>query len=189
MRVPFVACAVLFATSCATAPPTPPPLPPPAAAVPVRTPSSADELLAYLARLRALDEVGLALETGRQREFARRDPSNLANLKVALALAAAPQTEEADVLALLEPLLREGATRDVDVFAMASFLQVVVLDRRRLKESAAAAGSKARDERRAHEAQKLRADSLQDRNALLQQKLDALTALEKSLSSRKTQGK
>lgn len=190
IRTSLVACAVLLASGCATAPaPTPLPPPPPAAAAPVRAPSSADELLAYLARLRSLDEAGLALETGRQREFARREPSNLANLKVALALATAPQAEEADILALLEPLLREGATRDADVVAMASFLHVVVLDRRRLKESAAAAGLKARDERRAHETQKQRADSLQDRNALLQQKLDALTALEKSLSNRKTQGK
>ena len=47
---------------------------------------------------------------------------------------------EADILALIEPLLREGsAVPDADALAMASFLHGMALDRRRLKESAAVA--------------------------------------------------
>ena len=67
---------------------------------------------------------------------------------------------------------------------MASFLLIQSAERRRLKEGAAAAGSRLRDERRAHEAQKQRADALQERASQLQQKIDALTELEKSLSER-----
>jgi hypothetical protein len=181
--------AALLAGCTAPAPTPPPPQPPTVVVAPPRAPSAADELLAYLARLRALDEAGLALETGRQRDFARREPSNLANLKVALVLVAAGEADEAEVLFLVEPMLREGAVRDADVVSMASFLQVVVLERRRLKESAAASGTKSRDDRRAYETQKARADAVLEKNLQLQQKLDALTALEKSLSSRKTQGK
>ena len=70
---------------------------------------------------------------------------------------------------------------------MASFLLLQAAERRRLKEGVAAAGSRLRDERRAHEAQKQRADALQERAAQLQQKIDALTELEKSLSDRPVQ--
>lgn len=153
-----------------------------------QAPTTADELVAYIARLRVLDEGALSLETGRQREFARKSPSDVARLKLALALTAAAQADEADVLALVDPLARPGGSKDADVHAMASFLQAMVTERRRLKEGAAAISAKAREDRKAWESQKQRADSLQERNAQLQQKLDALTDLEKSLSSRKTTG-
>ncbi|QJR14412.1 hypothetical protein [Usitatibacter palustris] len=160
------------------------------APAPPRKPTSADELLAYLDRLRALDEAALALETSRQREFAKKDPTDLARLKAALALSTSPQSEEADILALIEPLLREGyAIQDADALAMASFLQGMALERRRLKESAAVANGRSRDDRKAMDAQKHRADHLEQRVTQLQQKIDALTSLEKSLSKRATQGK
>jgi hypothetical protein len=67
---------------------------------------------------------------------------------------------------------------------MASFLHTMAGERRRLRESAAAANARLREERKAVDAQKQRADTLQERAAQLQQKLDALTELEKSLSDR-----
>ena len=147
--------------------------------------SSAQELVAYLARLRTLGESALAIEATRQRQAASRAPSDLARAKLALALAMNPASEDADVLAVVEPLARkEGG--DPEVRAMAGFLHGIVHERRRLKESAAAAGAKLRDERRAREVEKQRAEALQERAAQLQQKLDALTDLEKSLSDRQT---
>jgi hypothetical protein len=136
--------------------------------------SNADEMAVYLARVRGMNDGALAAEAARQ----RRDASDLGRLKAALALAMSVQAEEADILALVDPLAKKD-NGDPDVRAMASFLQVVAGERRRLKESAAAAGVRLRDERRLHEAQKQRADTLQ-------QKLDALTDLEKSLSDRPT---
>jgi hypothetical protein len=134
--------------------------------------SAADELVAYLARLRNMSESALNAEAARQ----KREAGDLARVKAALALSLSLQAEESDILALVDPTARnESADRDVK--AMASFLQVLANERRRLKESAAAAGVRLRDERRAHDAQKQRADTLQ-------QKLDALTDLEKSLSDR-----
>ena len=86
-----------------------------------------------------------------------------------------------DIIALVEPTLkRENGDRDVR--AMASFLHVLALERRRLKGSAAGAEAKLRDERRAAETQKQRAEALQ-------QKLDALTELEKSLTDRNAQSR
>ena len=142
------------------------------------------ELVAYLARIRDLGDRALAAETSRQREAARatRAPE-LESVKLALALSLSPASDEAEIAGLMEPVARKPAIDD-DVKAMASFLLLQAAERRRLKEGVAAAGSRLRDERRAHEAQKQRADALQERAAQLQQKIEALTELEKSLSDR-----
>lgn len=76
-----------------------------------------------------------------------------------------------------------------EVREMASFLHVQAAERRRLRESAAAAEKSLREERKAAESQKARADSLQERAAQLQQKLDALGEIEKSLSDRQSKGR
>ena len=134
--------------------------------------STAGELVAYLGRLRNMSESALSAEAARQ----KREAGDLPRVKAALALSLSPQAEESDILALVDPAThKESADRDVN--AMASFLHVLATERRRLKESAAAAAVRLRDERRAHDAQKQRAEALQ-------QKLDALTDLEKSLSDR-----
>jgi len=57
---------------------------------------------------------------------------------------------------LLDPALKSS---DRDVRAMASFLHAMTSERRRLKESAAAANAKVRDEKRAADTQKQRADT------------------------------
>jgi hypothetical protein len=136
------------------------------------TRSAADDLVAYLARIRGMNDGALAAEAVRQ----RRDASDLGRVKASLALTLSSQAEENDILALVDPVAKKD-NGDRDLRAMASFLQVVASERRRLKESAAAAGVRLRDERRLQEAQRQRADALQ-------QKLDALTDLEKSLSDR-----
>ena len=59
--------------ACSVLPESPGPATP---APPPRPPSSADELVAYLARLRDLDETGLTLEATRQREFIKLQPGD-----------------------------------------------------------------------------------------------------------------
>jgi hypothetical protein len=160
------------------------PLRAPAAAPATAAQSPADELVTYLGRLRGMNENALHAEAARQRQAAQRDHSDITRLKAAMALALAAQSDDADLLALVDPVVRKGAAADPDVRAMASFLQGIGHERRRLKESAAAAGARLRDAQRARENEKQRADVLQERAAQLQQKLDALTDLEKSLSDR-----
>ena len=158
---------------------------PEAAVVSRPRPAYTSNLAAYLEQLRGMDETKLAAEATRQRVVATRDASDLARVKAALALSLAPHAEEADILALVDPVVaRPGAHGEVP--AMASFLQAMATERRRLKESAAAAGTRAAAERRAHETEKQRADAMQARADELQQKLDALSNLEKSLSDRPT---
>ena len=145
--------------------------------------STAEEVVAYLDRIRALSEPAVAAEAARQRQAAQQDKTDLSRIKAALALSLTSPPEEGELLALVDPVARKPSA-DPDLKAVASFLQALAADRRRLRESATAAGTRLREERRLHEAQKQRADALQERAAQLQQKLDALTEIEKSLSDR-----
>ena len=145
--------------------------------------SSADEMMAYVGRLTALRESALPAEAARQRELMQRDGSDLTRVKAALALSLASPGDDAELHALVDPVARASGG-DADVRSMASFLQALAAERRRARESAAAATGRLRDERRAAESEKKRADALQERAAQLQQKLDALTEIEKSLSDR-----
>jgi hypothetical protein len=144
---------------------------------------AAEALGTYLDELRGMNEARLAQEASRQRKLAAAGASDLERVRAALAISLAAHGDESEVLALVEPVTRH---RDApaDVRGMASFLQAMATERRRLREGAAAAAQKLRDERRAREQEKQRADSLQERAADLQQKLDALSQLEKSLSNR-----
>jgi len=148
-------------------------------------PAYASNLGAYLEQLRGMSDTKLAAEVLRQRALAARDASDLARVKAALALTLERRADENEILALVDPVVARPGTRG-EVPAMASFLQAMATERRRLKESAAAAGTRASAERRAHEVEKQRADALQSRADELQQKLDALSSLEKSLSDRPT---
>jgi septal ring factor EnvC (AmiA/AmiB activator) len=144
---------------------------------------SGNGLVAYLAEIRNLGDASLTREIARQRQLLVRDGGDAARTRLALALSLSQQGDEAEILGLVEPVARKE-NAPADVRAMASFLHTIASERRRLKESAAAANAKVREERKAAEAQKQRADTLQERAAQLQQKLDALTELEKSLSDR-----
>jgi hypothetical protein len=144
---------------------------------------SSEEMLAYLGRLRGMSEHALATEAARMRQVMGREPDDLTRVKTALAVALAAPGEDAELAALADPVARRDGG-DADVRSMASFLQAIAAERRRQRESAAAAATRLRDERRALEAQKQRADALQERAAQLQQKLDAFTEIEKSLSDR-----
>jgi hypothetical protein len=130
-----------------------------------------------------MNEAALSTEATRARQATARDPSDVSRVKAALAMSLAREPDEGDIVTLLEPVAKRD-NGDPGVRAMASFLQGNAQERRRLRESAAAARATLRDERRALEAQKQKAESLQERAAQLQQKIDALTALEKSLSDR-----
>ena len=191
MRVALAAALAFALSGCALLDKLAPPKETAAAAPSRATPtapshiSPAEELVAYLARLKSLNESALNAEANRQRQAAQKDTSEVARLKAAMAMTIAAQVEETDILAIVDPLAR-NTRADADVRAMASFLQGIAQERRRLKESAAAAGARLRDAQRARDTEKQRAEALQERAAQLQQKLDALTNLEKSLSDRQS---
>jgi hypothetical protein len=136
--------------------------------------SYAEDIVAYLGRIRTMNEAALGAEAARM----KRDASDLARVKAALALSLSSQSDDAEVLDLVEPVTRR-TNGDRDVRAMAAFVQAQALERRRLKQRATAAAGELREERKLAESQAQRAEQLQ-------QKLDALTNLEKSLAERET---
>jgi hypothetical protein len=145
---------------------------------PLAEPTRGGEALGtYLDELRGMSDARLAQEATRQRKLAAGSgASDLERVRAALALTLAPHDDESPILALVEPVAHSEKAAP-DVRGMASFLQVLAMERRRLRESAAAAGQKLREERQSREQERQRADALQ-------QKLDALSELEKSLSRR-----
>jgi len=138
------------------------------------SPSYAEDLMSYLGRLRTMNEAALAGEAARM----RRDASDLARVKAALAMTLSSQADEAEIIELVEPVARKQGAGDVR--AMAALLNTNAQERRRLKQRAASTAGELRDERKLAEAQKQRAEQLQ-------QKLDALTELERSLAAREAQ--
>jgi hypothetical protein len=165
---------------CAIAPSTPPPSP-------TRAPAeraTAERLLASLARMIAMDEHALAAEASRAREAAERGTDSFASVEAALALSMAAAPDDAQVLALVAPVLAAYPPVEPEIRAMAGFLQAIASDRRKLRDSLATASAKSRDDRREAQSQRLRAEAQQERADRLQLKLEALTNLEKSLANR-----
>ena len=181
MRIACMAAVLALLSACAAPNPESAPAPEVAeagAAAPSPGPQTyAEDLLAYLGRLRNLNESALGAEAARM----KRDASDVARVKAALALTLSSQGDDAEILELVDPVARRAAA-DRDVRAMAVLLQVMAGERKRLRQRAAAAAGELREERRAMESQKQRAETLQ-------QKLDALTDLEKSLANRDTQAR
>lgn len=181
MPRPVVLLIAAVLAGCTVAPPARTPGPAPV----VAAPSTADRLLASLARMKAMDEAALAAETARTRQAVQEAPSDYSRLEAALALALSPATDEAEILGLLGPVLRETPPAGPELRAMAGFLQGMASERRKLREGLAIASAKSRDDRREAQSQRQRADTQQERAERLQQKLEALTNLEKSLANRK----
>ena len=178
MRNAILVAAGALAAGCATSVPTPGSTSESASVSATAAPPAgvtyAEDLVAYLGRIRALNETALGTEAARM----KRDPSDIARVKAALALSLSAQADESEVIELVEPITRK-ASSDRDVKAMASFVHAMATERRRLKQRAAATAGELREERKLSETQTQRAEQLQ-------QKLDALTNLEKSLAERET---
>jgi len=169
--------------SCAT--PEKAPQPPPAPVfVPPPAPSDAEQLVTRLGRLNAAGPAEQQTEVARLKESTERAPTDVGRVELAFALTASG-ADEGEILAALEPVTREGGTASVDVKSVAGFLQGVILERRKLKESLAAANARAGADRKSAEASRQKEVQLQEQLSRLQKKLDALTNLEKSLSDRK----
>ena len=168
-----------LAAACASPGPAVVSTPAPASAAGTSTPNAsspsyAEDLMSYLGRLRTMNEAALAGEAARM----RRDASDLARVKAALAMTLSSQADEAEIIELVDPVARKQGAGDVR--AMAALLNTNAQERRRLKQRAASTAGELRDERKLAEAQKQRAEQLQ-------QKLDALTELERSLAAREAQ--
>jgi len=184
-KTTICAIAALSLLAACAAPERAPAPPPPAPVVVVPAPpSEADQLVNRLARLNAAGPAEQQAEIARLKDSTARAPTDVGRVELAFALTASG-ADEAEILAALEPVTRDGGTASVDVKSVAGFLQGVVLERRKLKEALAAANARVVADRKAAEAGRQKEAQLQEQLSRLQKKLDALTNLEKSLSDRK----
>jgi hypothetical protein len=174
---------LLAAAACAHQEPAPPASPGANVAS-----TTAGALVDYLRQLEAMSPQARVTQATRAREVALRDGDAMARTRAALALSLESEPDDATILALLEPVAaseKEGA----EVRAVASFLHTMASSRRRLRENAEAAGSRLREEHRAREAEHARAEAERQRATELQQKLDALSELEKTLSDQRSRSR
>jgi hypothetical protein len=146
----------------------PAPSPP---AVPALVRSVAD-LLEYYDALRRTDAASRAREHERAKQAYNPQQGAYARVRLALfgVLPGADPEQQSQALALLEPVARDERPQDRDLQRFAALLYAGIQEQRRAAEGAAGAAQRAREEAR-------RADDLQ-------QKLDALKSIEKSLIER-----
>ena len=129
-----------------------------------------ETLIQYAAYLRRLSPVDLTREHETVKQLVAKNKSDMSRAQLALVytLPGLPLRDDAKALAILDSLGKEATSPAVRNFAL--LLLSLVADNRRLEESVQTLTSKVKDE--------------QKQSAELQQKLDALKSIEKSLSDR-----
>ncbi|HEX6828457.1 MAG TPA: hypothetical protein VF104_05710 [Burkholderiales bacterium] len=142
-------------------------------------PTELESLLAYYDYLRKLQGGELVKEQDAARKAFAASKSDLHRLRLALtqSLPGVSQRNDAAAQALLEPMLKEGETRDPGLRAFAALLNATLVERRRHEE-------RLREDQKQMEDQQRKLDEQQKKLDELQKKLDALTAIEKSLMER-----
>ena len=135
--------------------------------------SRGESLLFYYDYIRALPAGELARETESLRQLNATDKSEFTRLRYALLLTLpnAGIREHTRAQQLLEPILRDAKNVDPPLRALAALLLADLAEHRRLDDSLQAATQRQKEE--------------QARSADLQQKLDALKAIEKTIAERK----
>lgn len=131
-----------------------------------------DSLLMYFEFAKGLSAADWAKEAERMRHAFSNDKSDFVRVQYALLLTtpnAAPR-DATRALQLIEPVLRPADGRDAGVRGLALLLATELGERRRVDEALQLANQKQKDE--------------QARAADLEQKLEALKAIEKTLSQR-----
>lgn len=137
--------------------------------------SDVEALLDYYQRLTRLQGPELAKEYERARQSYARARSDYNRLQLALhgALPGAGPEEQVQSLNLLEPLVKSNDQKNGDLRRLALLLHGLIQEHRRLAEGLNAASQKAKEE--------------QKRAEDLQQKLDAIKSIEKTLIEREQQ--
>ncbi|MES2355744.1 MAG: hypothetical protein V4568_15360 [Pseudomonadota bacterium] len=132
--------------------------------------SDSDILLEYANYLRRLSASELTREHESLRQAVAKSKTDLTRAELAMfyALPGLPLRDDSKALAMLEPLSKEASSPSVRNFVW--LLIGFVADNKRLDEAAQASNTKLKEEQR--------------QSAELQQKLEALKSIEKSLSER-----
>ena len=139
--------------------------------------------MAYVLKVRNMGNAGLMEEMQREKEALQRERLDLHRLKLALLLVQAGNSDETEILALVEPVTQEQV--DPNLRALAVLLQTTLVDRRKTRESLQAAQGRLREAQKVQESAQARNDQLKKQLEDLERKLTALKSIEHSLIQRK----
>jgi len=147
------------------------------------SPRELDELMAYLLHTREMSADRLAQETRELRRLAD-ERNDVATLKLALLMSDQPNASEIEVMAILQPIFDEarGAKPELRTFALLLFRDVQ--DRKRMKDSLAAAQSRLKETQRNQEVTEAKAAQMRRQIDELQNKIDAFKMMEQSILKR-----
>lgn len=147
------------------------------------SPRELDELMAYLLHTRQMSADRLAQETQELRKLAD-ERNDIATLKLALLLSDQPNASESEVMAILQPIFDEarGAKPELRTFALLLFRDVQ--DRKRMKDTLAAAQSRLKETQRNQEVTEAKAAQMRRQIDELQNKIDAFKMMEQSILKR-----
>ena len=163
-------------------------IPPPAIIAPLpvakATPGEFDELMAYVLHAKTLSSQAFAEETLRVRESFGREKSDLARMKLALALAGHGNADESEMLTLLEPMLQDKGEGRPELRGLAVLLYTTALDRKRSKDSLVTAQARLREMQKSQESNQARIDQQRKQIEELEKKINAFKTIEKSLIQR-----
>ncbi len=140
------------------------------------------ELMAYLLQVRTLSPSALAEEGARTREALARDHGDAVRIKAAVA--AQGNGDDADVLSLLEPLVQDSSAAKPELKGVALLLYQGAQERKKARDMASAAAARVRDAQKASETAQAKSEQLRKQVEELEQKLNAVKTIEKSLIQR-----
>jgi hypothetical protein len=146
--------------------------------------STIEQLMAYLLQVKTLGAHALSEETSRMREAWGRDKSELARLKLALLLASSANTDDGELMTLLEPLVQDAASAKPEMRALATLVHGAAYERKRTKETLANAQARLREALKSQESNLARLDQQRRQIEDLEKKLNAFKTIEKSLIQR-----
>ena len=167
MRLLLIALFTLWTlTGCTTLPNTTDRCPKPEPVI-ITSTSDVDELLQYTTYLKKLSATDLNRELETTRQKPKSDSSRL-ELAIIYSLPGLLTHDDAKALAILDPLIKESSSTSIK--NLASMMITFIMENKRLEENTQVLTNKLKDE--------------QKQSAELQQKLEALKSIEKSLSER-----
>lgn len=147
------------------------------------SPRELDELMAYLLHTRQMSAERLAQETRDLRKLTD-ERNDIATLKLALLLSDQPNTPETEVMAILQPIFDEGRGAKPELRTFALLLFRDVQDRKRMKDTLAAAQNRLKETQRNQEVTEAKAAQMRRQIDELQNKIDAFKMMEQSILKR-----
>ncbi len=148
-----------------------------------------DQLMVYVLLTKSMNAQAISEETVRAREALGRNKSDMARLKLALALASQTNSDDSELIGLLDPLLQEPVSAKPELLAMATLLHHAAQERKRAKDALSLTQLRLRDAQKNQESSQTRIEQQRKQIEDLEKKINAFKTIEKSLIQRADKSK